>query len=800
MIYSRELERDIPAAEILRDYRSDIDSIHWRVGLTLQARSERIGGTEARLTRVEFSELVLGRLKEEEHEGQALIKLADAITEAAAQRLVFLVGHETDAIGFEIRSLQEFMAAEALHEGQESVVQARLRIIAGVIHWRNVLLFAVGRCFARDQALRDTVVLICQELNSRDDGGTLSSRLLLGSDLALEILEDGSCRRQPKYVSHLFSCVVEALDEAPLDRAQRLAEVTLENNLLPRLMAILSTAEKPEIGYIGRLYVAFALMSRGVVQIDQIIDGWWKRKMIRAEDVIREGMVVDGTQYVASRLDDLLQDADGSQVVLAPYFGLARSKSRINKATRSGSILQGLRYFFGYRPQGQLQTDLTLELADGLHRSSMLSLTGIRDGSPLSSLADLPPTASSWEYYRTVGEFVAEPSPQRLISVLQAANNYPNIRLRLPVLPWPALALLKWHRRRSLTYVQELEDGRFGSVDDWAIAESRWAHDGVSRADIEDALGENRERPFGEAIGTVGFPVSVSTSTLVYGVSDLAIIKELDALRRSAEPSTARSDVARLIAMLLQVQLQFTELVQRDTWSAHTYMDALKDSRAVDSELATPLHVVSALIDSLDSHERAEAYDIIGGGLVRSGFDPVLPLSHVGTIIDDVVSSFVRNPDKLGHARILASLAEVATLGEIDERVIELAQPLATEEGGEEELLLLRLAIEGPAQDFVERITSRVTSDGKLRLVARVAAIMFARGLPQEVQEDVLIAIDSSISGEGNVAAHAQVASSLTRLQSHRKSGLHSEKVCGDLCLPNVVAVFADRSNDGQSN
>jgi hypothetical protein len=40
VIYQRETEREIPASDILRAYRSDIDRIHNRVGLILQAKSE----------------------------------------------------------------------------------------------------------------------------------------------------------------------------------------------------------------------------------------------------------------------------------------------------------------------------------------------------------------------------------------------------------------------------------------------------------------------------------------------------------------------------------------------------------------------------------------------------------------------------------------------------------------------------------------------------------------------------------------------------------------------------------------
>ena len=64
--------------------------------------------------------LVKARLEEEGHEGIVLDSLTDQIANAALERLVFLVGVEADQVGFEIRSFQEFMAAECLMDGSDS--------------------------------------------------------------------------------------------------------------------------------------------------------------------------------------------------------------------------------------------------------------------------------------------------------------------------------------------------------------------------------------------------------------------------------------------------------------------------------------------------------------------------------------------------------------------------------------------------------------------------------------------------------------------------------------------------------
>ena len=151
VIYQREVERDIPASSILRQYQPDINAIHNRVGLLLQIDSERSGRTDTKFSTQRFMSLVKKRLEEEGHEGDGLRDLTQQILDAAAQRLVFLVGLESDQVGFEIRSLQEFMAAESLMEGSDQDVRQRLLEIAPLPNWRNVFLFASGKCFGERQ-------------------------------------------------------------------------------------------------------------------------------------------------------------------------------------------------------------------------------------------------------------------------------------------------------------------------------------------------------------------------------------------------------------------------------------------------------------------------------------------------------------------------------------------------------------------------------------------------------------------------------------------------------------------------
>ena len=86
--------------------------------------------------------------------------------------------------------------------GRDEDVQARLEAIAPIAHWRNVFLFAAGKCFADRRHLRDTVVRVCEHWNDADTD-RLAGATLAGSRLALDLLLDGLAGATPKYARRL---------------------------------------------------------------------------------------------------------------------------------------------------------------------------------------------------------------------------------------------------------------------------------------------------------------------------------------------------------------------------------------------------------------------------------------------------------------------------------------------------------------------------------------------------------------------------------------------------------------------
>lgn len=195
-IYAREQNKAGWIGRLLEEHRSDIVAVHERIALQLQVEAESHGDREASVPMSVLADITRSRLKEEGHEDDAASKLADTLVKAATQRLVLLVPVLSNDVGFEVRSLREFMAARALTIGPDDNVQARLATLAPSAHWRNTWLFAAGRLFIDREHLRSTIVGL---LRVADNNTLLAMLAAPGAELATDLLEDDVALGSPQY-------------------------------------------------------------------------------------------------------------------------------------------------------------------------------------------------------------------------------------------------------------------------------------------------------------------------------------------------------------------------------------------------------------------------------------------------------------------------------------------------------------------------------------------------------------------------------------------------------------------------
>lgn len=221
-LYEREIAKDTPVSRLLDEQRRNIDRIHERVGLLLQIRAEHAGEAESLLPEDDLRRLAVERLVEEGNGPELAAKLADQLVKAATDRLVMLVGHPRSTIGFEVRSLQELMAARALFAADDRTLLRLLKELAQSAHWRNTWLFAASRLFAQREILRKDMMLMLEEL---DTDSPLSMYLTPGARLAIEMLDEDVAVNHPRFIKLLVRRALRLLDSYPGETMSRLAVV-----------------------------------------------------------------------------------------------------------------------------------------------------------------------------------------------------------------------------------------------------------------------------------------------------------------------------------------------------------------------------------------------------------------------------------------------------------------------------------------------------------------------------------------------------------------------------------------------
>ncbi|MFD1044265.1 NACHT domain-containing protein [Kibdelosporangium lantanae] len=221
-LYDREISKDTPDSRLMDAQRRNIDRIHERVGLLLQIRAEHAGEAEAQLPEADLRRMIRDRLVEEGHRQDEAERLAGKLLALATDRLVLLVGLPKATIGFEVRSLQELMAARALFTSGEAELIPVLKHLAVSAHWRNTWLFAASKVFTDHETLRNDILLMLDELDTTDP---FAAWLLPGATLAVDMLDEDIAAQQPRYTQLLLTRALRLLDTYPGDTVNRLMTV-----------------------------------------------------------------------------------------------------------------------------------------------------------------------------------------------------------------------------------------------------------------------------------------------------------------------------------------------------------------------------------------------------------------------------------------------------------------------------------------------------------------------------------------------------------------------------------------------
>lgn len=222
-IYSREKGKAGSFGTLLATYQNVIDYVHEQVALYLHVQAEMPGQAEALLHESELSPLIIKRLDADGYPPKDAEKLAAEVVKAVRNRVVLLVGLREDHVGFEVRSIQEYLAARALTSGQENEILDRLEVLIPSAHWRNTWLLAAGRLQGHSNPqIIDSLLL---RLEQTDTASSLAMEVGPGERLALDLLEDQFATNVPRIRRVLFARALGMLGHWGDSRLRQLAQV-----------------------------------------------------------------------------------------------------------------------------------------------------------------------------------------------------------------------------------------------------------------------------------------------------------------------------------------------------------------------------------------------------------------------------------------------------------------------------------------------------------------------------------------------------------------------------------------------
>lgn len=225
-VLRRERGKPTGFAQVLKKHANVVTRLHERVGFLLQAHSEIAEGSSATIQPSELQRVLRDDLTKRgfDLEGNDL-DLLHQINKAGTERLLLLAPKDGANLGFDVRSMQELMAARHLTNGDDETTITCTRWSAPSPHWRNTWLFAAGRIFGEDAPHRQQAVL--NLLDDLDEGAhsRLSSINPVAPYLALELVGERIAENVPWMHVDLLKKSLEILDQPFVADSQLVAQI-----------------------------------------------------------------------------------------------------------------------------------------------------------------------------------------------------------------------------------------------------------------------------------------------------------------------------------------------------------------------------------------------------------------------------------------------------------------------------------------------------------------------------------------------------------------------------------------------
>lgn len=481
VVLEREQGKPGPVGQAMRHWGRQIVALHHKAGFLLHVEAETQGNAEAHLTGAEFASLIRAQLADEGFEGEELDATTSELVSVSTERLVLLVQREEDRFTFEVRSLQEFMAAAHLMTGREAIVQKRLATVANRTHWLHVFQIAASKCFAVPDAeqYRDTVIALCNDLNAN---GEPTDRLLRsGSRLALSLLDDGLAYDAPKYRRLLFFLALELIENGPgnlplslCDHCDREPQRTIE-----KLRPYFASGLDPWTGAAWRLVLRCAAREQSWAEI--FLAEIWPTEPTKLVTPLQECFEVSQHTSLLAQLRNMIAISNPNDVRSA----ILHSRDKYNHRAFVRKGLPVLELLSG-NGDGGMRVPVNLV---GCETPLSLRFCPIQILPWQKEAYDDLPENAKWVAMHRLRDFHLAPSASALADLLETAvaNDWLNLFGKIRInLPWPLATLVNVCMVEGSydEVISAVREGSFGDLSDWIKAEVRWKEKGIVGTDL----------------------------------------------------------------------------------------------------------------------------------------------------------------------------------------------------------------------------------------------------------------------------------------------------------------------------
>ncbi len=560
-IYRRETRRKLLGG-ILSERQKDIDIIHSQTGLFLQVAGEQsqtnqptpkqTEGIDSALSDPQFRELVRRRLIQIEIPDGKIIEILARITDSSLQRLVFLVRPQEGWVRFDLTSFKEFMAAEAIMTGSDEDVRKRMENIAPATYWRNVFQFAVGKCFVEREHLLDNLVSLCVGLNESPSFEKLTgdpiaskaaSHVFWGSQLALDVLSDGTAKQYPGYEIRFARIALRLVELGSRQLAAKLASI-YHDDLRDIYESTISSRLKSPLPWqqIGAWHLLTSLSGGKIPWVTEQLEKNWPTDTDAQYNIIHSLPTTVRQNWGARRLLDMILK---SSPEMALSFTHEEGWSKLK--TPEAIYLASIGKIFG-------NSKLRLEVINNSSWSKSIHIFHLRkpfDCTDILSVLDSCTLVHpNWQIILAGIRFSNDPRASTLAKELRTLSKYDvttPISRWTWILPWQ-LGLCAFHAKSSgdlARFADCIDQGLMGTELDWNAAERRWSQNGIHDEDFR--FSNQSGVPLTADYAQIGFPFEVSSTgggPDVFKTDDYLII---------ADPSNSLSTSAKSLLSAVAV-------------------------------------------------------------------------------------------------------------------------------------------------------------------------------------------------------------------------------------------------------